>query len=367
MAGSGKTTLMQRLNAHLHAEKTPYYMVNLDPAVLETPFGAHVDIRDTVNYREVMKQYSLGPNGGILTALNLFATRFEQVLGLLGKRVAGPTPPKYALFDTPGQIEIFTWSASGQIITESLAASHPTVIVYVVDTVRCQNAVTFMSNMLYACSILYKLKLPLVLAFNKVDVAPCDFAKEWMSDLDAFTEALQQERSYMGSLAQSMALMLEEFYASLTAVGVSALSGEGMDGFFAALDKASAEYWQTYARELEKQREQRRQEEEERLRRAREAMAKDGLQAAGAKVVLDGNRRTAQPGAWQPTAGARGAVADDDGGAAFDDEEDEPTSMYTRGAGYNKEDEEYAMEDPDDGEELESLKRYLDQRKADRS
>ena len=52
---------------------------SLDPAVLETPFGANVDIRDTVNYREVMKQYALGPNGGILTSLNLFATRFEQV------------------------------------------------------------------------------------------------------------------------------------------------------------------------------------------------------------------------------------------------------------------------------------------------
>ena len=27
----------------------------------------------------MMKQYSLGPNGGILTSLNLFATRFDQV------------------------------------------------------------------------------------------------------------------------------------------------------------------------------------------------------------------------------------------------------------------------------------------------
>ena len=270
MAGSGKTTLMQRLNAHLHAEQRPYYMVNLDPAVLETPFGANIDIRDTVNYREVMKQYSLGPNGGILTALNLFATRFEQVLGLINKRVESDRPPEYCLFDTPGQIEIFTWSASGQIITESLAACYPTVIVYVVDTVRCQNAVTFMSNMLYACSILYKIKLPMVLAFNKTvrprprthpptpapippatvhhphpshpittgrgavwhahirtyvrtctrvhayihlqDAAPCEFALKWMSNLEAFSEALQGERSYMGSLAQSMALMLEEFY-----------------------------------------------------------------------------------------------------------------------------------------------------------
>ena len=78
MAGSGKTTLMQRLNADLHEARLPYYLINLDPAVLETPFGANIDIRDTVNYKEVMKQYKLGPNGGILTALNLFATRFEQ-------------------------------------------------------------------------------------------------------------------------------------------------------------------------------------------------------------------------------------------------------------------------------------------------
>lgn len=36
-----------------------------------------------VKYKNVMKQYSLGPNGGILTSCNLFATRFDQArLGL---------------------------------------------------------------------------------------------------------------------------------------------------------------------------------------------------------------------------------------------------------------------------------------------
>jgi hypothetical protein len=29
-----------------------------------------------------MKQYKLGPNGGIITSLNLFATKFDQVLNL---------------------------------------------------------------------------------------------------------------------------------------------------------------------------------------------------------------------------------------------------------------------------------------------
>lgn len=53
--------------------------MNLDPAVMTLPFGANIDIRDTVRYKEVMKQYNLGPNGGILTSLNLFATKFDEV------------------------------------------------------------------------------------------------------------------------------------------------------------------------------------------------------------------------------------------------------------------------------------------------
>lgn len=58
---------------------------------------------------------------------------------------------RYILVDTPGQIEVFTWSASGAIITDSLAFAFPTVMVYVVDTPRATNPTTFMSNMLYAC------------------------------------------------------------------------------------------------------------------------------------------------------------------------------------------------------------------------
>ena len=49
LAGSGKTTLMQRINSHLHQNKIPGYLLNLDPAVLEVPYGANIDIRDTVS------------------------------------------------------------------------------------------------------------------------------------------------------------------------------------------------------------------------------------------------------------------------------------------------------------------------------
>lgn len=123
------------------------------------------DIRETIKYKEIMKQYGIGPNGAIVTSLNLFSTKFFQLTSILEKN---KNNHKYIIFDTPGQIEVFTWSASGNIITESLASSFPTVIVYVMDVCRSLSPVTFMSNMLYACSILYRMKLPLLLVLNKV-------------------------------------------------------------------------------------------------------------------------------------------------------------------------------------------------------
>ena len=52
MAGSGKTTLLQRLSSHLHTSSTPGYIINLDPAVTQVPYGANIDIRDTVCLRK---------------------------------------------------------------------------------------------------------------------------------------------------------------------------------------------------------------------------------------------------------------------------------------------------------------------------
>ena len=74
---------MQRINNYLHVNKKKPYVLNLDPAVLSVPFQPNIDIRDSINYKEVMKQYNLGPNGGILTSLNLFATKVEHLLRFL--------------------------------------------------------------------------------------------------------------------------------------------------------------------------------------------------------------------------------------------------------------------------------------------
>lgn len=303
MAGSGKTTFMQRINSYLHSKRNPPYVVNLDPAVRTVPFDCNIDIRESIDYKEVMKQYNLGPNGGILTSLNLFATKVDQVLGILEKRCGvvpaeaqpqeGSDTPKeqintgseikHILLDTPGQIEVFVWSASGQILLSSLASSFPTVLAYVIDTPRTASTSTFMSNMLYACSILYKTRLPMILVFNKTDVQSADFAKEWMTDFEAFQAALRREEEtgiyggaeggvggpavggsgYMSSLLNSMSLMLEEFYSHLSVVGVSAMTGQGIDEFFAAVDTKADEFRKDYRPELEWKRAERAKEGDE--------------------------------------------------------------------------------------------------------
>ena len=102
MAGSGKTTLFHRLHYDAQEKGRRCYFVNLDPAVLEVPIEPQIDIRDTIDYKGIMTEYKLGPNGAIDTALNLFATQFADVMTILEKRKG---EYEHIIVDTPGQIE----------------------------------------------------------------------------------------------------------------------------------------------------------------------------------------------------------------------------------------------------------------------
>lgn len=239
MAGTGKTTLVQRINHYAVERKSRSYFVNLDPAVNDVPFAANIDIRDTVNYKEVMRQFRLGPNGAIISSLNLFATNINQVIQIIEKK---RDTLDYVFVDTPGQIEVFTWSASGQIICEAFGSTFPTTVLFVADTTRCANPQTFMSTMLYSCSILYKTQLPLVVVLNKCDVVGGEGVVRWMKDPDALAQALKKQKSYAATLTESLSLFMNEFYRNLHYAAVSALTGSGIDELHEALAAARKRY-----------------------------------------------------------------------------------------------------------------------------
>ena len=78
-------------------------VVNLDPANDHTNYPCALDIRNLVTLEEIMADDRLGPNGGVLYALEELEQNIEWLeegLKELGE--------DYILFDCPGQVEVYT-------------------------------------------------------------------------------------------------------------------------------------------------------------------------------------------------------------------------------------------------------------------
>lgn len=67
--GSGKSTYCDGMHQFLSAIGRKCSVVNLDPANDHTSYPCALDIRDLVTLEEIMANEELGPNGGVLYAL----------------------------------------------------------------------------------------------------------------------------------------------------------------------------------------------------------------------------------------------------------------------------------------------------------
>ena len=238
MAGSGKTTFVQKLEEEIANKDKESYIINLDPAVMDTLYEPNLDIKDTIKYKEVMVSNNLGPNGAILTCLNLFSTNIDKVISILETK----NDLDFVVIDTPGQLEVFSWSASGKLITDSFSIIFPSILIYIIDIPRCSNPNTFSSNMLYALSIMYKMKLPLIIAFNKLDLAKENKVIEWMQDYQSLQNALRLKDDYISTFSSSLSLLLAEFYKTIKYVSVSSTTGEGFDDLLIKCEEIRKKY-----------------------------------------------------------------------------------------------------------------------------
>lgn len=240
MAGTGKSTFTARLNNWVSSfeqlninQKTgmnsDLTLVNLDPAVIKTKTPLDVDIREFHDIENIMKTYNLGPNGAVTTTLNLFLMQWDANI-----------ESKYTIIDTPGQIEAFVWSNGGKVLVEKFTKrNNKLFILYLLDSEECARSSVFMCNMMYALMIKMRFNVPVILVFNKVDLAPVPI--EWIENFEKFMEDVEEDETMNGPILRGMALHFEEYYKNFDYVGVSAFTGTGKKEFFDCIEKVKSD------------------------------------------------------------------------------------------------------------------------------
>lgn len=78
--------------------------------------------------------------------------------------------------------------------------------------------------------------------------------QEWMTDFEAFQDALEEEKSYVNNLTRTMSLTLDTFYENLISCGVSSKSGVGFATLMSHILECVGEYERDYKPVYEKMR-----------------------------------------------------------------------------------------------------------------
>jgi len=232
-AGSGKSMLTSKILEYYQTNGVFASVLNLDPGVESLPYRPDVDVRDYVDIVQIMKQYDLGPNGSMIMANDLIATKIEDIQN----EIHGVNPD-YLIVDTPGQIELFAYRASGPFFIQNIDASEKTNI-FLYDGTMIVSPSNFISISLLATSIKLRLGLPTVNVMTKTDLIPdkIDQVLKWSSDPISLEEELKTLEGETYSFATDIlrTLNIGEFAGDL--IPISNLTGEGMVNLQAALSR----------------------------------------------------------------------------------------------------------------------------------
>ena len=186
-AGAGKSLLTSKLLDYYSRNGVFAAALNLDPGVESLPYTCDIDARDYVDLLEIMRQYSLGPNGALIIANDLLATRSEELL----TEINGVNPD-YLIIDTPGQIELAAYRNSGGFLIDSIGTVGEKTSVFLFDGALITTPTNFVSISLLATSIKLRLNLPAINIITKTDIIK-DKIKDildWSTNLASLEEAI---------------------------------------------------------------------------------------------------------------------------------------------------------------------------------
>ena len=187
-AGSGKSNLTGILSNWYQQEGKNVITVNLDPGVSNVPYGIDVDIRNYINLQEIMDKYNLGPNGSLILASDLIATKLEQI-----EEEIDEYNPDYVFIDTPGQIELFAYRTSGPYLVKNMK-NEANVNIFLFDSTLVKNPSNFISIALLGSSIKLRLKIPQISILTKTDLIPeNNKLLKWADDFSELLDDLKED------------------------------------------------------------------------------------------------------------------------------------------------------------------------------
>ena len=232
-AGSGKTLLTSSLVSWYREKGQDAIAVNLDPGVLSLPYDPDVDIRNSIDFQQIMTEYSLGPNGALIFANDLVASKLATI-----QEEIESTSADFAIVDTPGQLELFAFRESGPFIAKGLQGESK-VMLFMMDALVASTPTNFLSLLLLSSSVQLRMEMPQIQVLSKVDLAQKSVPEivKWSRDAVAFEEALSSLRS--GENYSFYTQLFRGLRRSVLSTGVYPVSSYTRDGFIALVGELS--------------------------------------------------------------------------------------------------------------------------------
>ena len=237
-AGSGKSLLTASFNEWLKVGKQKAATVNLDPGVLNLPYVPDIDIRDYIDIRSIMNEYELGPNGALVLAADLIAEEAERLGGEIEDLQSD-----VVIVDTPGQMELFAFRASGPYIANELT-KEPKAIVYLFDAVFSFNPLNYVSNMFLSAAVYNRFFFPQLHVLSKCDLLPPEEANrivEWSADPEALEVVIEEKLSGTRRLlSRDMIQAIYRLGLQFQLIPVSGKTNQGLINLGSALERILA-------------------------------------------------------------------------------------------------------------------------------
>ena len=208
--------------------------LNLDPGSLRLPYEPDIDVRNYVDINTLMDTYELGPNGSLVMASDMIATKLDEI-----QFEVDELNPDYIIVDTPGQIELFAFRASGPYFVSNFSAEEKATI-FAFDGMLVSSPINFVSVSLLASAVKLRLQTAQINALTKRDLITDKLVKilEWSNSAYALDDALAGEKDVEYSLlSRELAKSLSKAGFGQSIIAVSSLTMSGMVNLVGALSR----------------------------------------------------------------------------------------------------------------------------------